>query len=177
MSQLPTLLPAPSGTPPSGVAIRPVDAADSAGLRSFYERLSADSRRSRFLGSGARVSTRQCEAFCQVDHRHREGFVAVLNERGPGDGLIVGHLSLEPADGGREEIAVVVADAFQGRGIGRQLLRAAVQWARRRGIRELAATTFAGNGRMLRLLHSIPGEPTILASNSGVVEAVIPLAA
>jgi acetyltransferase len=177
MSQLPTLLPGPSGPPPSGVVIRPVDGADSAGLHGFYDHLSADSRRSRFLGSGAQISSRQCEAFCQVDHRHREGFVAVISEHGPRDGLIVGHLCMEPADGGREEIAMVVADAFQGQGIGRQLVRVAVDWARRRGVRELAATTFSDNGRMLRLLHLIPGGSSIVAANGGVVEAVIPLAA
>lgn len=176
MRHLPTLLPAPSGPPPFGVVIRPVDEADSAGLRSFYDRLSAESRRSRFLGSGAQVSSRQCETFCQVDHRHREGFVAVVSEQGPGDGLIVGHVCLEPLEPGHEAIDVAVADHLQGRGIGRQLVQAAVKSARQRGVQELVATTLAGSGRMLRLLHLIPGESTIVATNGGVAEAVIPLA-
>jgi acetyltransferase len=177
MSQLPTLLPAPSWPPLSGVVVRPVDGLDGAGLRSFYDHLSADSRRSRFLGSGAQVSSRQCEAFCQVDHRNREGFVAVMCEQGPNDGLIVGHICLEPLEPGHEAIAVAVADSFQGRGIGRELVRIAVESARQRGVRELVASTFAANGRMLRLLHLVPGESTTLRSaDGGVVEAIIPLA-
>jgi acetyltransferase len=103
--------------------------------------------------------------------------VAVLSELGPRDGLIVGHLCLEPADHGREEIALAVADAFQGRGIGRQLVRAAVDWARKQGTHELVATAFASNARILRLLRSIPGEPSVLAADGGLVETVIPLAA
>lgn len=175
MSQLPTLLPAPGAPAPVGVVIRPVDGADGIGLGSFYDHLSADSRRSRFLGSGAQISPRQCEAFCEVDHRRREGFVAVLSEQGPSDGLIVGHICLEPTEPEQEAIGLVVADSFQGRGIGRRLVGAALKSARQRGVRELVARSVAGSGRMLRLLHLIPGESTIVAANGGVAEAVIPL--
>ena len=68
---------------------------------------------------------------------------------------IVGHLCVEP-DGVRSaEIAVAVADAYQRQGIGRRLIRAAVQWGRRVGLRRLDATAFATNAKLIALMRSL----------------------
>lgn len=166
----------PSRPGHAAIEIRPVDAADTEGLRSFYADLSAESRRARFLGSRAGLSEHQCRSFCGVDHEHREGFVAVLAGAHPRDGEIVGHACLEPS-GERDgaEIAVAVADAFQGQGIGRALVRVAAGWARRRGLRELRATAFASNARILGLLRSFPFSARLREADAGIVELVIPL--
>ena len=115
---------------PDGVVIRRVVPADAQALRDFYAALSPDSRRARFLASVSGLSKEQSRSFCAPDHVHAEGFVAV--SAGPfAQDRIIGHLCLEPAEGGSLELAVAVADAAQGRGIGRTLFTAALDWAAR----------------------------------------------
>jgi GNAT superfamily N-acetyltransferase len=109
-----------------------------------------------------------------VDHEHREGFVAVLAAPGPRDGEIVGHLCLEPADNAATA-EVAVADAFRGRGIGRALVQRAIDWAVARGLRELRATTFVSNVRILALLRSVPFRARVPEADGDIVELSIPL--
>ena len=91
----------------------------------------------------------QAAHFACADGEDADGFVAVEEE----SGLIVGHLCLERVRPGVEEIGVAVADRFQGRGIGRNLVRAGVGAARRRGTSTLQATMLSGNRGIHRLLQ------------------------
>ncbi len=54
--------------------------------------------------------------------------------------------------GGSAEFAVVVADAWQGRGLGHALMRMLVGCARRRGFRRLVGNVLAANAPMLALV-------------------------
>jgi GNAT superfamily N-acetyltransferase len=111
---------------------------------------------------------------CGPDHRHAEGFVAEI-QGGADDGRIVGHLCLEPADQGAEEVALAVADEFQGRGVGRSLFDAGLAWARSRGVPRLVATAMADNTRILRLLTSASPDAVVGQTGSGTVDVLIPL--
>jgi len=130
------------------VSIRPIEPSDADDLSDLYCSLSPESRRSRFLGL---VSD---EAIRAMARRLSDapGLVAVVVERGPRDGALVGHIALLPTAPGRAELAIVVSDALQGRGIGTRLVRAATDEARRSGLRRLVASTFTDNTRMRRLL-------------------------
>jgi acetyltransferase len=136
------------------VRIRRIRGTDTNALERFYTELSVDSRVTRFLGVTPPLDHDHTQAFCTTDHKHREGFVAVVRD-GDGSERVVGHLCLEPDDADSAEIAVAVADEFQGRGIGRGLVQAAVAWARRTGLRRLDATAFATNSRIIRLLRGL----------------------
>ena len=159
------------------IRIRPIQPADHDELRRFYAGLSDESRRTRFFTATAGIGDRQSTYFCTPDHAHREGFVAVT---GPSDRIdrpdrIVGHVCLEPDGPDRAEIAIAVADAVQGRGIGRQLVEVAVDWARRDGIRTLSATMLGGNPAIQRLLLHL-GLPTVTRPvGAGVVQVTIEL--
>ncbi len=100
---------------------------------------------------------------------HDEGFVAEV------DGRIVGHLCLEPAGPRKLELAVAVSDEVQGRGVGRELLEAAIDWARQRRFRAILASAYADNFRVLRLLSSAPYPVHVTPADAGVVDVVIPL--
>jgi RimJ/RimL family protein N-acetyltransferase len=158
----------------SSVRIRPILPDDHDELQRFYAGLSDESRRTRFFALTAGIGDRQSTYFCTPDHAHREGFVAVT---GPSDRSerIVGHVCLEPDGPDRAEIAIAVADALQGRGVGRRLVEVAVDWARRDGIRTLTATMLAGNPAIQRLLLHL-GLPTITRPvGAGVVQVTIEL--
>jgi RimJ/RimL family protein N-acetyltransferase len=120
---------------------------DAAALETFYAGLSPESRALRFMGATRGITVEQAIAFATATSRGSDGFVAL--ERATG--RIVGHICLAPLRPGVEEVGVAVADAFQRRGIGRVLLRAAVGSARRRDIATLEARMLPGN----RAIHGL----------------------
>lgn len=130
------------------VSIRPIDASDADDLSDLYLSLSPASRRSRFLGT---VGDEAIRARAGLLAR-QPGFVAVLDEPGPRDGALVGHIVLVPTGPDSVELAIVVADAFQGAGIGTRLVRASADEVRRLGMRRIVASTYADNTSMRRLL-------------------------
>jgi acetyltransferase len=144
------------------IRIRPVRPEDARELQRFYARLSPESRLRRFLGATSGLSDRQTQIFCLPDHRHDEGFVAVLpagrsvaRGRGRPSELIVGHLCLEPDGVATAEVAIAVADEWQGYGIGRRLVDAGLDWARGAGITTFTATMFVDNPAIHRLLRGL----------------------
>ena len=149
--------------PSSPVLIRRIRRADVERIGRFYAALSEDSRRFRFLSAGTSVDTVDATYFCGLDHRHREGFIAVTEDSGRQ--TIVGHLCLEPAGARSAEIAVAVADAFQGQGIGRDLTLRATRWARRHRIDRLSATCATDNAGILRLFRGL-GRPITFGASA-----------
>jgi RimJ/RimL family protein N-acetyltransferase len=158
------------------VRIRTIRPSDAPALRRFYEGLSPESRRLRFFSINACLSDAVSTSFCTTDHDHREGFVAVAASASGRD-AIVGHLCLEPdaRSGSTAEVAIAVADAYQGRGIGRRLLRAGLAWARREGISRLTATMLPGNAGIHRLLLGCGFPAATSFVDGGVAEVAIDL--
>lgn len=152
------------------VSVRRVHPYDGDALNAFYAGLSADARRARFLASGPGPSQSATRSFCTPDHQHEEGFVATTT-----DGAVVGHLCLASVGPDTMELGVAVADEWQGKGVGRQLFEAAVQWARTNGVVSIVATAFADNTRVVRLLSSAPYPAIVSWADGGVVEVMIPL--
>lgn len=134
------------------VRIRPIRPADDDALERFYENLSPESRWARFCGATSGLSHEQSSLFCTPDHHHREGFVAELAAGGHRSPCLVGHLCLEPDGDGTAEVAIAVADAVQGRGIGLRLMDAGLEWAAREGISTLTATMLEGSLGIRKLL-------------------------
>ncbi|HEY7131924.1 MAG TPA: GNAT family N-acetyltransferase [Candidatus Limnocylindrales bacterium] len=154
--------------------IRPIAAADRDRLRAFYAGLSEDSRESRFHGATTGISDRAAVAFCEPDHDHREGFVVEALDGGHPP--VIGHLCLEPVNETDVEVAVAVADAYQGRGLGHALLVAAIDWARSHDYRRVVATVRPTNGPMFGLLRSTGLPVDLRPADADEVEATLELA-
>ncbi len=134
-------------------AIRPVDPAEQAVLSDFFAALSVESRYRRF--------------FAPVRPTH--GLLDLLSGRPANvdaivaiaDGVIVGHAMAAdlPAricpDASRiTDVGVVVADAWQRRGVGALLMRALISRAQARGVTALAMDVLPGNRRVLAMILS-----------------------
>jgi acetyltransferase len=156
------------------VWLRRITAADGERLRAFYAGLSAESRRTRFLGPTTGIGASQSAYFCTADHAHREGFVAVIAAPHRAE-RIVGHVCIEPDGDATGEVAVAVADDMRGRGIGRRLVDAAVVWARTDRFRTLTATMLACNPAIQRLLTALALPSVAVPMGSGVIEVRIEL--
>jgi RimJ/RimL family protein N-acetyltransferase len=153
------------------LTIRPIRADDAAALAVAFERLSDESRYRRFLGSKDRLTARELAYLAEVDHVTHEALVAV----GP-DGAIVGvaRYASWPGRTSVAEVAVTVADEWQGAGLGTDLTRRVVAAAQANGMATLTGSTFWANTPARRLLARLGFRPT--QSSGGVVEFALDLA-
>jgi GNAT superfamily N-acetyltransferase len=157
------------------IVIRPVRPDDREALRESFERLSPESRYRRFLAPMAHLSESQLTYLTRVDHHDHEALVAMAEGDGDaeGEGLgIARFVRLEDPDAA--EVAVAVADSWQGRGLGTVLLAHLLARARQEGIERFTATVLADNRGSLEVLSSL-GRTTVGPPQEGAVELTIDL--
>jgi acetyl coenzyme A synthetase (ADP forming)-like protein len=131
------------------VHVRPMRPDDGEALVAFHERLSEDTVYSRFFSAKPRLSAAEVEHFTHVDHNARVALVAELGDQ------IVAVARYDRTKEEREaEVAFVVADEHQGRGIATVLLEHLAAAARERGITRFVAETLIGNRRMLDVFRT-----------------------
>jgi RimJ/RimL family protein N-acetyltransferase len=155
--------PATEGTPArlrdgSTVLIRQVRRTDAPLLADGFARLSARSRRMRFLSTKTTLSASELRYFTDVDHHDHEALGALCPVDGWGVGIA--RYIRDPGDPGAAEIAVTIADDWQGRGLGTELLARLSDRARQAGIVRFTATVSADNVAMPRLLWKMGAELT-----------------
>jgi RimJ/RimL family protein N-acetyltransferase len=131
------------------VHLRPIRPEDEAALTALYDRLSPQTAYQRFFSVMRRLPPDWAHILANVDYDRRMAIVAV----GEGNEVIgVARYAYDPrAD--EAEIAVVIEDRWQGRGLGKRLLGELIGYAAARGIRRLRAYVLADNVRMLGLLR------------------------
>lgn len=159
------------GLPP-GISIRAIGPDDVVPLERFYAALSRDSLDARFHGGARGIEDRIARTLCGPDHLHREGLVAVKRQPRGGE-IIVGHLCLEPTSADEVEMAIAVADGYQHHGIGRQLLTAAIEWARSHGFTLVRGAIRWSNPAILGLVRTCGLPLRIVTDTEGDTEAVI----
>ena len=133
------------------VATRPVRSDDEDRFRRLWPRLSPDTVYRRFHSPIHGLPRATLQRLVQVDHDLREAVVADIG----GEVVGVARYDRSPDDPSTAEFAVLVEDAWQGLGLGRQLLLELTQLAADRGVRTLTATVQADNDRMLGLLRRL----------------------
>ena len=135
------------------VIIRPIHPDDAEDLQATFQRLSMESIYLRFLSFKKVLADEEAHYLATVDYISRMAFVAIYKENG--HEIVVGvsrYALLDQDDPEMAESAVVVTDEYQGRGLGKQLLRRLVNYARARGIHYLRGNMQIGNNRMLGLV-------------------------
>jgi RimJ/RimL family protein N-acetyltransferase len=137
----------------SAVLIRPVRRADAPLLADGFARLSARSRRLRFLSPKEELSPAELGYFTDVDHHDHEALGAL--DHADGRGVGIARYIRDAADPQAAEIAVTVIDDWQGRGLGTELVAQLSERARFEGIRRFTALVAADNPAMARLLRNV----------------------
>lgn len=127
--------------------LRPITAADAASLIAFHSRLSETTVYYRFFAPYPRLSDRDVERFTHVDHRGRVALVATIGD------AIIGVVRYERVAPAEAEVAFVIEDEHQGRGLGTIFLEHIAQAARERGIRRFVAEVLPENARMLEVFE------------------------
>ncbi|MFL6127873.1 MAG: GNAT family N-acetyltransferase [Mycobacteriales bacterium] len=152
------------------VHVRPIRPDDRDRLIALHSRLSERTVYLRYFAPHPTLSERDLDRLTTVDHRDRVALVALLGE----DLVAVGRY--DRIGGTRDaEVAFVVDDAQQGRGIGSLLLEHLAAAARERGIQRFVAEVLAENSRMVRVFRDA-GYTAQYSYDSGVVELSFPIA-
>ncbi|MEU5193822.1 GNAT family N-acetyltransferase [Streptomyces scabiei] len=134
--------------------IRPITVDDAERLVSFYEQVSDESKYYRFFAPYPRLSAKDVHRFTHHDFVDRVGLAATVGGEfiatvrydriGPH-----GMPASAPAD--EAEVAFLVQDAHQGRGVASALLEHIAAVARERGIRRFAAEVLPANSKMIKV--------------------------
>lgn len=141
----------------TAVAVRPIMPADAQRLERLFYRLSPLSLYRRFFTPITRPDVLRIEHLVTVDYRDRLALVAVIDDE------VVGvarydRLPAGPAGDADAEAALIVEDAWQGRGIGTRLLWRLSAAARARGVTGFVAGILAENRPMMGLLEVMADE-------------------
>jgi acyl-CoA synthetase (NDP forming)/GNAT superfamily N-acetyltransferase len=151
------------------VHLRPILPSDADALVALHDRLSARTRYLRYFGPHPHLSPREIEHFTVVDHHARVAFIALLGDEIIAVGRYEGMSAAGAAGaGGPAEIAFVVRDDHQGRGLGSILLEHLTAAARERGVRRFEAEVLAENSQMVRVFRDA-GYQVSRAFEEGVV--------
>jgi acyl-CoA synthetase (NDP forming)/GNAT superfamily N-acetyltransferase len=155
----------------SAVHVRPISPDDADRVVALHARFSDRTRYLRYFSPYPRIPPRDLERFVNVDHTNREALVAAL-----GDDLIaVGRYERLGQDATDAEVAFVVEDAYQGRGVGSALLEHLAEAARESGITRFVAEVLPQNRTMLRVF-SDAGFQVSREYADGVVHLTFPIA-
>lgn len=136
-----------------GVRVRPITPADFELEFEFVRGLSPVTGYQRLL-SGRRLSRAEIERFANVDGDCEVALIATIEQEGRERQVGVARFVRE-ACGDSAEFALVIADDWQGRGLGRRLLELLVGEARSRGLRRLHGETLSDNSAMIGLARRL----------------------
>lgn len=145
-SPTPATWPAADGT---AVTIRPIRAADLALELEFANALSFRSRYQRLM-SARTPSLEELRRFVDIDPERELALIATVRDGGRERQIGVVRYVKETS-GERAEIAIVLADDWQGRGLGRRLLLELIAAAGDAGVRYLTGTALSTNVAALAL--------------------------
>jgi RimJ/RimL family protein N-acetyltransferase len=132
--------------------VRPLEPTDRAALAEAISRLSETSRYLRFAAPKPRLTKADLDALLDVDHHDHEALLAI--DPLTHDGVAVARYVRLRDEPGAAEVAVTVADAWQGRGLGTALTALLAERARAEGVVRLRAVTLDANYRAKQMLRS-----------------------
>ena len=136
------------------VVIRPIRPEDRQIESDFVRNLSDESRYFRFFNAVRDLSETALTRFTQVDYKSEMALIALIRENGRETEIGVARYVVNP-DGWGCEFAIVVADAWQRKGIGSKLMHSLMDIARSRGLETMEGWVLAGNTRMLALMAGL----------------------
>ncbi len=148
------------------LAVRPASEADEEALSAFFDQVSDEDRRFRFLSAAQHLSHAQLDPLIHADHFRSESFLAfdASNDELIASALLACDNKLDTA-----EVAISVREDYRGKGAGWALLDMLAQEAERRGARCVCSIESRDNHAAIDLERekgfvpsSVDGEPALV---------------
>ena len=143
--------------------VRPIEPTDEEMLSDMFYDLSDQTIINRFFSMLKSMPHRRLQEFCVIDYEDEMSLVVLHGKRPKQKMVGLGSYHMNPSTK-RAEIAFLVADDWQGRGIGTYLMRELVKIARAKHIRGLTAEVLRDNVAMIALMHKagVPPKSSIV---------------
>jgi acetyltransferase len=148
--------------------LRPIRHDDGELEEAFVRGLSRESGYQRMLSGGHKVTPEWIDSMTHIDYHRHMAFAVTTASDGVEQFVGVGRYVVDQATLSAE-VALVLADAWQGEGLGRRLLTTLLEHAQTAGVREAVGVVLATNVAMLRLARSMgfavnadPADATVL---------------
>jgi acetate---CoA ligase (ADP-forming) len=154
--------------------LRPIRQDDEERLLGFFYRMSPHTIYLRFHQVMTHLPKEEARRFCTVDYDSTFALVATSGEEAEEKIIAVGRYARLPR-GDAAELALVVEDAYQGRGIGMQLLEQLATIAREKRIRRFEAEVLVENEEMMNVMRD-SGFRVAKEVDSGVYRVVLDIA-
>lgn len=157
------------------LSFRAIQPTDKSALSEGFGQLSEESRRRRFLTPKGGLSNKELHYFTEIDGVDHYAIVAVTTtsaDEAP-KGVGVTRIVRTDDDPKAAELAIVIADSWQRRGIGRGLLERIVVAAAERGIKRICATSLTYNEQVQGLLEQYDEDVEIGPAQDGVLQFTI----
>ena len=136
------------------VKFRSIQPTDEPRMRDLFYHLSRETMYYRFMSNLERLPRKQIRNFVYIDHRRDAAILGTIPEANGEEIVALGCYYLD-ASTNRAEVACVVRDEWQGRGIGAFLVKHLMNIAKRNGIAGFTAEVLRGNARMQRVLQTV----------------------
>ena len=153
------------------VILRPIRPEDEALEAEFINGLSEDTSRYRFFSIVRNLPHSDLVRFCNIDYDREMAIVAEVTEGGRRREIGVGRIIAEP-DRGRGEFAVVIADRYQAKGLGRKLVDMVIDIAVEKRLTLIYGVVLKDNAPMLSLCREMG---FVLTPKEDYYEAELPL--
>ena len=132
--------------------LRPVKPSDADIWVELYKSLSSNSKYMRFFTDHLTPSQKMIDKYTKIDYVNNFALVAIVKENGRDKMLGVARYVLDPPPDSAE-LAVVVADAWQGKGLGTKMLLYIIEIMIKRKIKKVHGDVFLENRAMLQLMN------------------------
>lgn len=133
--------------------IRPIRPEDEDIETAFLDHLSPQSLYNRFHGAGVKPTPAQIHRFTHIDYTTEMALVATTML--DGEELQIGVARYVAENDRIAEFAIVIADQWQGCGLGQALMQRLIDCGRDAGFAELHGHILAANPQMLALMHRL----------------------
>lgn len=148
--------------------LRPITTDDGDLLRAFHDRLSPETIYYRFFAPYPKLSSRDVERFTNVDYENRVALIATISD------VMVAVVRYDKVGPDEAEVAFVVEDAHQGRGLASVLLEHIAAAAMERGVQRFIADVLPENRRMINVFREA-GYTAQQSFDEGVIRLTLDL--
>jgi acetyltransferase len=150
------------------LTLRHIAPTDAAIEQAFVHGLSPQSSYFRFHGTITDLSKKDLEKFTNPDSRNEVALIVLCSRETSEEEIGVARYVIDP-DGANCEFAIVVADAWQKRGIGTRLMNALIRHIQGSGVKRMSGYVLKTNSAMRKFVKqldfaetNIPDDPSIL---------------
>ncbi|RLF92698.1 acetyl-CoA hydrolase [Thermococci archaeon] len=151
------------------LVLRPVRISDEPLLKEFFYSLSDQTIYKRFMSMRTDMPHERLQEFVVIDYS-REMVILAVKQEGPKEVVLgIGQYGIDEQNH-TAEVAFVVRDDYQNKGIGKVLLSYLTQLAKKQGLLGFTAEVFANNQPMLHLFYEMGFEIEKRHAEAGVYE-------